>query len=631
MQYNVICTLPGQSTPSEEYHVGGHYDSFCNIDPYTFAPGANDNGSAVAAAFEIARIMKLLNYQPEATIKFTLFAAEELGLFGSRSLAQRMYENGTDVRLYFNLDMVSNDPDSLHEVSLYCYTGAEWATYLTAANFEQYTDLVSYINNTNATGSDSFPYWLWGFPVAYVEERDFSPNWHQPTDIVDNCNTEFCAEVTRGACAVLMEEQIFPYPQRVFASSSEQGVTISWATTQNPNVAGHNIYRSEVQGTGYEKINGAPVTGASYLDEATIAGVNYFYIIKTVNTAQEESLSSSEVNGTRFAFSDTLLIINTLPGISTTPDSIFQFYDYILEDIPYHWQDINLEQALTLGDLALHRNVLWLANSSYALNMRPSYPDMINYFQNGGHMMVSAFNPCKLIENVTTYPLIYPEGCLMYDYFKIDSIDRNITSMMFQAYPVSSEYDTLRIDPDKSTTQAYPGQIHNIDIFLPTPDGQLIYRFDSYYPPDSPLGKSQDYPVGIEYMGEDFKTLLLSFPLYYLDTMDAKEFIRFVMFEKFDIPTGIAGPAEYVDANPLKCYPNPLQDKATIEFNLEKSEMVNLSVYNLQGSLIEVLMNEKADKGQHRYNFSAASLPSGVYQVVMKTSSSLNSRKIIIF
>jgi hypothetical protein len=631
MQYNVITTLQGQSAPAEEYHIGGHYDSFCYGDPYTYAPGANDNATAVAATVEIARIMKQVNYHPEATIRFTLFAAEELGLFGSRSLAQRSYENGADIRFYYNFDMISNNPDSIKEVTIYSYTGIEWASNLAAASMEQYTDLVAYMPVGINTGSDAFSYWLWGFPTTYVEERNFSPHWHQPSDTVGNCNIEYCAEITKGACALLIEEQILPYPQRVFASSSEQGISISWAPMQNANVAGFNLYRSIQQGTGYEKANSSLITGTSYLDQVLIAGVNYYYILTVVNNAQEESLPSPEVNGARFAFSDTLLVINALPGTNLTPDSISQFYNYILDDIPYEWKDINQELTLTLGDLAMHRNILWVVNSSnYPLNMRPSYPDMINYFQNGGHMMVSAFNPCKLLENVTTYPLIYPEGSLMYDYFKIDSIDRNITSMMFQAYPVSSDYDTLRIDPDKSTTQAFPGQIHNVDIFLPAPGGHLIYRFDSYYPPDTPLGESQDYPVGIEYMGEDFKTLLLSFPLYYLDTMDAKEFLHLVMYQKFDIPTGIAGPDETVAANSLKCYPNPLQDMATIEFNLEKSEMVNLSVYNMQGSLIEVLINVSADKGQHHYSFSSESLPSGIYQVVLKTSSNIYSRKIVI-
>ena len=53
-----------------------------------FAPGADDNASGTAAALEIARVIISNGYQPEATIKFITFGAEEYGLVGQCGLCR---------------------------------------------------------------------------------------------------------------------------------------------------------------------------------------------------------------------------------------------------------------------------------------------------------------------------------------------------------------------------------------------------------------------------------------------------------------------------------------------------------------------------------------------------------------
>ena len=77
MQYNVVATKQGSVNPDKEYIIGGHYDSYSTNNPMIFAPGADDDASGVAAAIEIARVMKKINYNSESTIKFIAFAAEE--------------------------------------------------------------------------------------------------------------------------------------------------------------------------------------------------------------------------------------------------------------------------------------------------------------------------------------------------------------------------------------------------------------------------------------------------------------------------------------------------------------------------------------------------------------------------
>lgn len=96
--YNVIGTIQGKS--DETIVLGGHYDTVAA------GPGAGDNGSGTATILELARVMGS-RPQPEHTLVFIAFDAEELGLLGSRA-----YVNGLSdaqlrkLRAMLNFDML---------------------------------------------------------------------------------------------------------------------------------------------------------------------------------------------------------------------------------------------------------------------------------------------------------------------------------------------------------------------------------------------------------------------------------------------------------------------------------------------------------------------------------------------
>ncbi|MCC6548703.1 MAG: T9SS type A sorting domain-containing protein [Ignavibacteriaceae bacterium] len=60
-------------------------------------------------------------------------------------------------------------------------------------------------------------------------------------------------------------------------------------------------------------------------------------------------------------------------------------------------------------------------------------------------------------------------------------------------------------------------------------------------------------------------------------------------------------------------YPNPFNPSTIINFSLESDSRVKLSVYNTLGQQVAVLVNGSMQAGGHSAEFSAASLPSGIY------------------
>jgi predicted esterase len=77
-------------------------------------------------------------------------------------------------------------------------------------------------------------------------------------------------------------------------------------------------------------------------------------------------------------------------------------------------------------------------------------------------------------------------------------------------------------------------------------------------------------------------------------------------------------------------YPNPLNPSTTIKFELPKASMVRLSVFDMLGREVSVLVNERRDAGVHEVKFDGSNLASGVYFYRMKAGDFVQSRKLLL-
>ena len=77
-------------------------------------------------------------------------------------------------------------------------------------------------------------------------------------------------------------------------------------------------------------------------------------------------------------------------------------------------------------------------------------------------------------------------------------------------------------------------------------------------------------------------------------------------------------------------YPNPFNPSTTIEFGLDRSEMVRLSVYDLLGREVAVLVNDVQSAGTYRVSFDATDLASGVYLYRLATGAGSVSRRMVL-
>jgi len=77
-------------------------------------------------------------------------------------------------------------------------------------------------------------------------------------------------------------------------------------------------------------------------------------------------------------------------------------------------------------------------------------------------------------------------------------------------------------------------------------------------------------------------------------------------------------------------YPNPFNPVTTIGYVLQEKSNVKLTLMNLIGEEIAVLVNEEQDIGYHKVEFNVANLPSGVYFYKIQTGTFIDTKKLIL-
>ncbi len=191
--HNIKVQKQGKLHPEHKYIIGAHYDSI-NSDSAMPAPGANDNASGTACVLETARIMKDYNF--DYTIEFILFAAEEIGLQGSRHATRIAGILHESILGMVNLDMIGYAPDNVYDIQIYSHN-IDFRTQFIATALN-YHSMIYYEDDDHL--SDCRSYYEKGYPALGISEYTGGyvqsyPGLHHEWDTIDLLNIEFTSNV----------------------------------------------------------------------------------------------------------------------------------------------------------------------------------------------------------------------------------------------------------------------------------------------------------------------------------------------------------------------------------------------------------------------------------------------------
>ena len=116
---NLLAYVEGYSN-EETIVVSAHYDHVGMKDSAQIFNGADDNASGTVALLEMAKYFT--QNQPENTIIFAFFDAEEMGLLGAKHFVRSMVVDSSLIKLNVNMDMVARgDKFEMYAVGTYFY------------------------------------------------------------------------------------------------------------------------------------------------------------------------------------------------------------------------------------------------------------------------------------------------------------------------------------------------------------------------------------------------------------------------------------------------------------------------------------------------------------------------------
>lgn len=223
---NIEAVKVGIEKADEIIVIGAHYDSAEGT------PGANDNGSAVAAMIELARM--LYDVQLNRTVRFVAFVNEEPPYFhtddmGSLRYARSCRDRDDDIIAMMSLETIgfySNEPgsqkyppilksfypDKGNFIGFVGNIGSKSLVHKILRSFRKHASFPSEGASlpgslTGVDWSDHWSFWQAGYQAVMVTDTAIFryPHYHKPTDTPDKIDFPKTALVVDGLADVIAE------------------------------------------------------------------------------------------------------------------------------------------------------------------------------------------------------------------------------------------------------------------------------------------------------------------------------------------------------------------------------------------------------------------------------------------
>ena len=650
-QHNIIATIPGLLDTSVVYIVGGHYDSYSDrrysdtLIKYSQAPGADDNASGTVAALEMARVLAQPGNRPNCTVRFIAFDAEEYGLFGSEYYVQQALAEGMDIGCMLNYDMIGykgNDSTFISKL----YPGSEEYAYMLGQLAGWYgrtadTNLVPVYNSVYLNGSDSWEFSIRGFPVTYSEEDVFSTVYHQTNDSTTYMNMRYVTSIIKAGTGFL--GTLANYPQKVAAViASDIGtgneLAVEWTPNAAANIVGYNIYYGYASGSyDYNQYT----TSVSDTITGLISNVNCYITVRAVDTDGKESPIASEVIGVPvlLTLDKGILVVDETQNWTsgsfprdTTQDKYFRdlLEGYTITEHEYGTSG----EKPGLVDLASYSTVFWHADDYSSPMFGNCVGDLELYLSHGGRLCLAGWKPSADVTGNNIDTAHYYSGSFIYDYMKVSQMSRSLIANSFQAAVGKLSYPDVSVDSAKVPVVSWGGTMRYIEKLTPVSPAEGIYDIDMKNDSSSFEGQN----CGVRYLGSDFKTALLGYPLYFMDQAQAKAVVQKIM-DDFGEVNGVSGNPE--DKIPVLNFklsqnaPNPFKQFTIISYQLPQAGQVKLSIYNIAGQLVKTLVSGDQSAGSYTINWDRKDnnnrqVSAGVYIYHLSAGDKTQSRKMIV-
>ena len=80
----------------------------------------------------------------------------------------------------------------------------------------------------------------------------------------------------------------------------------------------------------------------------------------------------------------------------------------------------------------------------------------------------------------------------------------------------------------------------------------------------------------------------------------------------------------------MPAFPNPFNPNTTIQYSVKNSELISLEIVDVSGRVVETLLDDIIEPGNHEITWNARNQPSGIYFVKLTSGERLQTQKLIL-
>ena len=329
---NVMATLRGTDPEDDRiFIISGHLDNMRTsvMDRIGDAPGANDDGSGVAAVIECARIMSSRGFP--ATIIFVAVSGEEQGLLGATYMSEKAKKGKWNIEAVLNNDIMgsnnSNETNIIDNTKIRVFSeglpafeteknaslirslglendgkSRQLARYVKEIG-ERYVDnlqvIMIYRNDRFLRGGDHTPFVQQGFPaVRFTEMNENYTRQHQDIRMENNVQYGDLPEfidfeyLRKNTCmnlsnlANLAKSPSCPAAVKMDVKKLTNSTYLYWTAPAHGKTKGYYILMRETSSPVWQK----KIYTAETEIRLPYSKDNYFFAVQAVNESGNESL-----------------------------------------------------------------------------------------------------------------------------------------------------------------------------------------------------------------------------------------------------------------------------------------------------------------------------------------------------
>lgn len=494
--------------------------------------------------------------------------------------------------------------------------------------------------------------------------------------------------ITEGACLLKYSDNLAipSHPSNLIASSSSSSIILNWQDNSN-NETGFKIYRSDNFSGAYKKIAELGADANSYADIDVSPNIIYWYRVSSYNPIGESARSKED---SAFVFNpkpDTPILISPANNAIDQPPDLNFIWHKANYSPTYHLQvstDLNFgynivnDSSITdtlrrITSLSDHTTFYWrvraknnigLSNWSQVWNFRTiiAIPDVpvLSFPTNGStwyltDMTLSWYPSARAESYRLQLATVSDFSSIVFDESGIESTIKDLSGLksdMTYYWRVnasniggtstwSTVWSFTAIDPSPSNVilvAPQDGAVINSDsvrfIWRLRDPFLYITKFWFEIANDSLM---LDPVIDSTLTAMDTTTIvqnLISNRTYWwrVKAKTAAGWSSFSEKYKFSfVLTGVHEISKMTEEFSLsQNYPNPFNPTTVIKYAIPKALFVELSVFDVLGQKLTVIVNARQDAGIYQVQFDCQDLPAGLYFYRLRAGEFCETKKMVI-